>query len=233
MRIIHISDLHFTGGDNDAPIDDWGGFDWSKVNLTDPSTWANLCPLKPWNADSLNRSNTLSSYLIANKAKLNTDTIVITGDLVDSGDDNAAYDRATAFIELLTGNGFHVYSIPGNHDYSHWGELAWASEDNRKRFHKVSGTSGDETKYPWVVSMGRDTLILLDSLKAELDGNLWGARCVHPLGIDDYHMPLDASSIAGGLGPDFAAPVAAVVIEGGDQLAQGFLGNAQLAALNN
>jgi 3',5'-cyclic AMP phosphodiesterase CpdA len=233
MRIIHISDLHFTGGDNDAPVDDWAGFDWSKVNLTDPSTWSNLCPLKPWNADSLNRSTTLSNYLIANKAKLNADAIVITGDLVDSGDDGAAYNRVTSFIELLTGNGFQVYSLPGNHDYSHWGELAWASEDNRKQFHKVPGTSGDESKYPWVVPLGRDTLILLDSLKAELDANHWGATCSHPLGVGDYHMALDASSIAGCLGPDLAAPVATIDIEGGDQLAQGLLGTAQLTALSS
>ena len=232
MRIIHISDPHFTAGDNDAPMDDWAGFDWSKVDLTDTSTWANLSPLRPWNADSLDRSTTLSNYLIANKEMLNANTIVITGDLVDSGDDSAAYDRATAFIGLLKANGFAVYSVPGNHDYSHWGELAWASEDNRKRFHLVPGTSGDETKYPWVVSMGRDTLILLDSLKAELDDSQWGAMCVHPLGIDDYHMPLDASHIAGCLGPDFAAPLAAVAIAGGDQLAQGRLGPAQLSALN-
>jgi 3',5'-cyclic AMP phosphodiesterase CpdA/5-hydroxyisourate hydrolase-like protein (transthyretin family) len=190
--------------------------------------------LKPWNADSLNRSRTLTEYLIANKTTLNASTIVITGDLVDSGDDIGAYGRATAFIQTLTGNGYAVYSLPGNHDYSYWGELAWASEENRTRFHKLHGTSGDKANYPWVQQIVSDKLILLDSLKAELDENNYGGRCVHPFNLGDYDMPLDASHIEACMVPNPSAGLlpGVVTIKLGDQLAEGILGSGQLEALS-
>jgi 3',5'-cyclic AMP phosphodiesterase CpdA len=172
--------------------------------------------------------------VLANKSKLNADAIVITGDLVDSGDDDAAYSRAKEFINTLLGAGYKVYSIPGNHDYSRWGLLGMGSESCRTNFHKLPRTSpGGKDGYPWVIPVGNETLILLDSMKAELDEKSYGATCVHPLHIGDYDMPLDPDSIHGCMGLDFIAPVALAVPKSGDQLSEGKLGAPQLEALSS
>ncbi len=100
LRIIHISDLHFTKSAHTL-----GGLD----GLIDSQ-------------NSQVRSNTIAQYLIDNKALLGTNIVVITGDLTDSGD-KADYEIAKAFIQRLDANGFFVASVPGNHDYCWEGNL--------------------------------------------------------------------------------------------------------------
>jgi len=93
MRIIHISDPHFT--DSSRTLDAGYIIDSQNSKL---------------------RSSVLSNYLINNKSHLRASKVVITGDLTDSGD-KRDYLIAKAFVDKLKNNGFEVYSIPGNHDY--------------------------------------------------------------------------------------------------------------------
>jgi protocatechuate 3,4-dioxygenase beta subunit len=246
MRIIHISDLHFTGGDNDTEVDNLSDIPGSAFsgNWSDVSTWENLATIladpatavKPWQADSKNRSATLISFLSnsANKAKLNSNLVVITGDLVDSGDDANAYARARTFIQQLQNAGYTVYSVPGNHDYTHWGLLGMASKDYRTAFHQLPGTAPNES-YPWCISIGNDKLILLDSMKDEMDAQSYGAACnVILTGSHLWDMPLDPTHIATCLAVDTTGlPANYVSIKSGDQLSQGRLGNDQLTKLTS
>src|SRR5579883_1300129 len=245
MRIVHLSDIHFTGGDNDTSPD-WRGFDTSDFNATDYKSWLRLMRIDPskikwsdpsswvagtpnvitWQADSRNRSDTLASFLTSYKETLlKADVVVITGDLTDSGDDSD-YSRAEDFIGRLTRAGYSVYCTPGNHDYARWGLLAWASEDKRNRFHQLPGTSHDKNGYPWVVPIvgGNDTIILLDSMKGHMDAKDWGGVCEPTLG-NNYHIALDPSSIAECLLNPLHLGASVVVDGSWPQLAQGKLGS--------
>lgn len=49
--------------------------------------------------------------------------IIITGDVVDSGEDQKQFETAKKQIKSLYENGFTVWSIPGNHDYGRGGYI--------------------------------------------------------------------------------------------------------------
>jgi 3',5'-cyclic AMP phosphodiesterase CpdA len=157
-RIIHISDLHFTN---------------SSV------TWEIDGELVLWDLQqSAVRSSTIANYLINNRAKLMSNTIVITGDITDSGDEKD-YAIAQSFISRLTAAGFRVFSVPGNHDVSYEGNLALFrvpfltsaqqelghSETRRQNFSKYI----DNGVYPRIIDLQRAWLILLDTMKDELN----------------------------------------------------------------
>jgi hypothetical protein len=146
-RVIHISDPHFT--DNTWVWD----------------TEGNQIPV-----DTKTKGTTLANYLINNISQLGTDRVVITGDLTDSGQDGDL-DVAVDFIETLRRGGFKVYSVPGNHDYSWEGILLFGDEAKRQRF--ISRITG-YNDYPHVIPLGDTSLVLLDSLKAEMDENNYG-----------------------------------------------------------
>ena len=148
-RLIHISDTHFT--DSSRTLDVGYILDSQNSRL---------------------RSDILSNYLINNKAQLKASKVVITGDLTDSGDDGD-YKIAKAFIDKLRSNGFEVYAIPGNHDYSKEGNLilgqheAGQSGTRRDNFIKYI-TPGDGI-YPRKINLNDGWLVLLDSLQGEMD----------------------------------------------------------------
>jgi 3',5'-cyclic AMP phosphodiesterase CpdA len=99
-RIIHLSDLHFTNNDHT----------WDSSGIRDTQ-------------NSAARIATLAGFLNGNRNDLGMPgnrTVVITGDLTDSGGDKD-YPIAQDFIGQLSG--FDVYVIPGNHDYCWEGNL--------------------------------------------------------------------------------------------------------------
>ncbi|AKB45420.1 hypothetical protein MSVAZ_3151 [Methanosarcina vacuolata Z-761] len=103
LKIIHISDLHFTS---------------SAHTLNSRND-------KPIYVDSQNskvRSDTIASFIIENRSRFGTNKVVITGDLTDSGDD-ADYKIAQTFVQRLKDAGFEVYAVPGNHDYCKEGNI--------------------------------------------------------------------------------------------------------------
>lgn len=193
LRIIHISDLHFT--DSAHTLNSGGG----KLIYIDSQ-------------NSKLRSETIASFIIANRARFGTNKVVITGDLTDSGDD-ADYKIAQAFVQRLTNNGFEVYAVPGNHDYCKEGNIIAntiiadgsnaifcppcpfklcclhtflghlappgakcpidifladraSKKERRQRF--ISYIT-QYSQYPYVVDFENGRLILLDSMQAEID----------------------------------------------------------------
>ena len=99
LRIIHISDLHCSSSPHTL---DAGG----------------LLGITIDEQDSPSKLSALLDCLVRLKAeaRLGADSIVITGDLTDSGDEGD-YAIARGFIELLEHQGFSVFALPGNHDY--------------------------------------------------------------------------------------------------------------------
>jgi predicted MPP superfamily phosphohydrolase len=146
-RIIHISDTHFT--DSSHTLD--SGYWIDSQNS----------PLK---------SDILSDYIIKNQAQLGTNIIVITGDLTDSGE-QGDYQIARSFIQKLKDNGFEVYCVPGNHDYSFEGNLfVPQAELPQTHTRKVNYRQYiDSNEYPQFIELNNCCLILLDSLKGEVD----------------------------------------------------------------
>lgn len=100
-KIIHLSDLHFTNSEHTLD--------------NTPDTNFRDTP------DREGRLN-LIKYTIDNKDTLRADTVVITGDLTDSGCAED-YTLARSQIELLAKAGYTVHCIPGNHDYCFEGLL--------------------------------------------------------------------------------------------------------------
>jgi 3',5'-cyclic AMP phosphodiesterase CpdA len=108
LRLIHISDTHFT----DSPIT-WelhDGFPWLCDHQTSPEKAARL-----------------AAFLGSNHERLGASAVVITGDLTDSGS-IGDYEIARAFVSLLRNDGVvpipavregvDTYVVPGNHDYN-------------------------------------------------------------------------------------------------------------------
>lgn len=189
-RVIHISDPHFT--------DNSWTFDIGDNHITDDQ-------------DSKRKAETLVTYLTKNRLQLGTKTLVITGDLTDSGQDGDL-NIAVDFIETLSKEGFEVYSIPGNHDYTFEGLLYFADEAKRQSFiNRITGYDD----YPHVVDLGNSWLVLLDSMKAEMDENNYGL---------DWSPRIPPVDRYGPHPPPY--------LKDGDQRAQGKLGDQQLSDLS-
>jgi hypothetical protein len=199
LRIIHISDLHFT--DSAHTLNSGGG----KLIYIDSQ-------------NSKVRSDTIASFIIENRSRFGTNKVVITGDITDSGDD-ADYKIAQTFVQRLNDSGFEVYAVPGNHDYCKEGNIVANTAVNEglkaiycplcplftlppltgSCLHTIfwrlaprdakcpidvfltdSASKGERrqrfinyithyNQYPHVVDFDNGRLILLDSMQAELD----------------------------------------------------------------
>lgn len=163
MRIIHISDTHFTGSSDDK----------NKIEMI-VSSITNYIP-KLWGG---------GEYL---------KTIVITGDLTDSGDEED-YKSARNLITTLQGFGFNVYVVPGNHDYCEHGILSpvvlgpygsGKSKVRRQRFvDYICSVTHQSSQYPQVIDLDFNCkLILLDSMQAEMNEDTGDEFAQGKLGI--------------------------------------------------
>ena len=145
-RIIHLSDPHFTS--QSRTLDTGYYIDYQNSRL---------------------KSALLSGFLIDNKDRLRANTVVITGDITDSGD-VSDYQVARDFVETLKGAGYRVCCVPGNHDCSKEGTLVlgqYESGTDRSRRENFSKYI-DDSPYPRAVDLGGAWLILLDSLQGQL-----------------------------------------------------------------
>lgn len=147
--VIHISDLHFSSSSKTLDGDYWVDSQNSRL-----------------------RSKVLSDYLIANKDRLGTNHIVITGDITDSGD-AGDFRIARAFIAKLKHKGFEVYCVPGNHDVSKEGTLVLGQKERGQGVTRRENFSRyiDNYTFPHVVDLHGGWLILLDSMQGELAAN--------------------------------------------------------------
>ncbi|HEY4028804.1 MAG TPA: metallophosphoesterase [Caulobacteraceae bacterium] len=140
----------------------------------------------------------LATYITANRQTLGADTIVISGDLTDSGDEedySDPHNGVLQFIARMRNAGFTVFAVPGNHDYCKegnqflTGQINEGEQARRDRFIRlVTPQYASAPKYPHVEDIKRTDgtlgahLILLDSMQEELDGNTGNNRAQGTLG---------------------------------------------------
>lgn len=174
-RIIHISDIHCTSRNYLVDV--------NKGNIAGNilSTIFFGIPFggSPYQGDwqnTVNKCNQIVSFLINNGHSLQTNRIVITGDLVDGSEDDYFKTIAkTYLLDWLTSYGFDVIVVPGNHDYFTLGIQRLTSGIDERRtaffnaFSPFTKTSAPDA-YPVDLDIGDGNhLILLDALKGRYD----------------------------------------------------------------
>lgn len=179
LSIIHLSDLHCTAKSH------------TMGQITNGILYRDF-------QDSGAKMDKIASYIIANRETLGADTVIITGDLTDSGDEKDYTHPRNGVLQIvnrLRGAGFTVFNLPGNHDYCCEGNQFLTGQFNdgeqtrRDRFIRlVTPQYAASPKYPHVENILRSDgsvgarLILLDSMQEELDGSTGNNRAQGTLG---------------------------------------------------
>lgn len=108
-------------------------------------------------------------------------TVVITGDLLDSGRDSGAkgfQQIKETILTYLPATRYRVLLCPGNHDYGTGStqEMRWAIEFKEVFENSLIGLDSDG-KCPWLDIVDEIAFIGLDSMMVEVEGdNQWKAR---------------------------------------------------------
>ena len=160
VRIIHISDTHFTDN-NQLPK----GFGLPEV-------------VEYGYQNSTAKATTLKRFLHETQVSLKANIIVCTGDLTSDGD-APGYERWRCFRDDLTADGFTVFVVPGNHDYCDWGLIgdlgARGGKNQEKRDAFIAAANytdySNNPAFPHVEEVGNCIFVLLDSMEAQMDGD--------------------------------------------------------------
>jgi 3',5'-cyclic AMP phosphodiesterase CpdA len=158
------------------------------IHLSDLHLGETLEDDENWNFNSI-RGELNAKY--ENKENL---LIIITGDIVDSGEDPKQFETAKAQIENFYKDGFTVWSIPGNHDYGRGGFI---DSGGFRRFkneiiddNDLHNIIKDDAKYLQFRQFGGHSFFGLNSLLGDTgrftQGNLGSDQ------IDDLHERLKA-----------------------------------------
>jgi len=105
---------------------------------------------------------TIRDWIIDNKDKHNSSIVVITGDIVDSGE-LWQFKCAQHHLNKLRFAGFNILPCPGNHDLGFLGVLE--NNDCIRRFRKYISQGTD---YPHVEIINDCVFIMLDSMMEEI-----------------------------------------------------------------
>lgn len=117
------------------------------------------------------KSALIVDWILNNKEKHQSELVIISGDVVDDGEDWQFY-QAKEQLERLCENGFLVMVCPGNHDYGREGFL----ESQLSQAHFFSLISGVKDYLHLQVIKGQ-AFILLDSMAEEIENiEMWGAQ---------------------------------------------------------
>ena len=169
-RIIHISDIHCTTRDYLVAFN-------IGVAIGDILTGGLAGnPTRGDDQDTRAKCQELVTFLTGNGPMLRTDKILITGDLVDSGE-SADFNALAVqcLLDPLRSAGFDVTVVPGNHDYFVDGcqFLTSSIAEGRAAFFKTFSSymkAGAPDAYPIDLDLGDGNhLILIDSLKGHYD----------------------------------------------------------------
>lgn len=131
-------------------------------------------------SDNDRKVSRITEWLIKHRSRHESNTILITGDIVDDGA-TWQYHRAHEHVHRLRENDFQVLCVPGNHDYGPLG----ITESQRSAANFQEYLAGD-VQYPHLEIIERQAFILLDSMFQEIqDVEFWGAE--GELGEDQIH----------------------------------------------
>lgn len=110
-------------------------------------------------------------WIIENRELHKADVVVISGDIVDDGQE-WQFKQAAELISRLRKAGLSVLTVPGNHDYGPDGYRENPSSQQEFR-EMISGIN----RYPAVVYHGGTAFVLLDSMLEEMNKReIWGAQ---------------------------------------------------------
>lgn len=131
-------------------------------------------------SNNLEKSARLVDWILNNKEVHQSSLVIISGDLVDDGE-NRQFLQAKDLIDRLRNEDYFVLVAPGNHNYGPGGYRQ--SRQSRIDFKEL--ISGVES-YPHVYSEGGQAFIVLDSMAEEFATvELWGAQ--GNLGVDQLN----------------------------------------------
>jgi 3',5'-cyclic AMP phosphodiesterase CpdA len=122
-------------------------------------------------SNNLEKVSQIVDWIIENRDLHEADVVVISGDIVDDGQE-WQFKQASVLISRLREAGLQVLGVPGNHDYGPDGirEDPGSQRDFREL---ISGIA----RYPAVVYHGGTAFILLDSMLEEMKRReIWGAQ---------------------------------------------------------
>jgi len=91
--------------------------------------------------------------------------VVVTGDLVDKGTRLGNYETARLALDRLRSGGFHVLTVPGNHDYG----SGFAEERRFVPLFKEAFFGDPNVVYPKLDIIGGIAFIGLDTMAEELE----------------------------------------------------------------
>jgi 3',5'-cyclic AMP phosphodiesterase CpdA len=119
------------------------------------------------------RFATIVDWIIRNKHLHGTASIVLTGDVVNSGFPHE-YERAKRQVDRLRSGGMKVFPCPGNHDYGTTGVF-----ENRRCIDRFKEYIADNVHltYPYCDPNTTYPIVLLDSMLVEMQtSHAWGAQ---------------------------------------------------------
>ncbi|MCW5199998.1 metallophosphoesterase [Desulfobulbus sp. F1] len=119
------------------------------------------------------RFTAIVDWIISNQHLHGTTSVILTGDVVNSGY-KREYQRAKIQVDRLRAGGMRVFPCPGNHDYGSGGVF-----ENRQCIDRFKGYIADNVHltYPYCDPNTTYPIVLLDSMLAEMQTrHAWGAQ---------------------------------------------------------
>lgn len=143
--------------------------------------------------DLATRAWAIANRIILNKPQSSDYVILLTGDLVENGNDSNSLLEAKRFVEHLRAAGFHVLLVPGNHDF---GDGIFASKAVAKEF--IKQLFGKRITFPRLDVINDTAFIGLNSMEEETGIRDGGFSAEGELGkkqIDRLNRMLDRKSV--------------------------------------
>lgn len=122
-------------------------------------------------SNNFEKSSQIIQWILENQPRHQSRLVVITGDLVDDGQD-WQFELAAGLIKQLRDAGYIVLAVPGNHDYGPEGirEDLHSQQQFQRLISRIS-------EYPAVFIEKGQAFVLLDSMLREMEKlEIWGAQ---------------------------------------------------------
>lgn len=122
-------------------------------------------------SNNLEKARCLVDWILTEQALHQAEVVLISGDVVDDGED-WQFRQAAELASSLRQGGYPVLAVPGNHDYGPNGILE--NPRSPQRFRELISLVDE---YPAVFLVAGQAFVLLDSMQEEIrTRELWGAQ---------------------------------------------------------
>ncbi len=122
-------------------------------------------------SNNYEKAREIVAWILENKEIHRAEVVVISGDVVDDGED-WQFKQAAELISRLREGGYPVLVVPGNHDYGPDGY-----RENPRSQQGFQEYISHTNEYPAVYIVGGQGFVLLDSMLEEMRHHeIWGAQ---------------------------------------------------------